>query len=577
MVDMEMSSRWQKIKHTFTTREGWLGDYDYGFLMKPQLPFMKRDRRIAPFYGINQSMPIVLALLLGFQHALAMLGGLVTPPLILGGAGGANLTTAQQQYLVSASLIVCGMLSAVQITRFKIKGTPYYIGTGLLSVVGTSFATISIATGTFSQMYARGYCPIDPDTGLKLPCPQGYGALIGTAALCSLTEIGMSFLPARVLKRTFPPIVTGPVVMLIGVHLVETGLQGWAGGAGLCLNRATNAAGQMFLCGTAKPLPWGDARFIGLGFSVFATIILVERFGSPIMKSAAVVMGLIMGMIISGATGYWDRSTIDSAPAATFIWTHTFPLTIYAPLILPLMAVYVILAMEAIGDISATCDVSRIEVEGPEFDSRIQGGVLSDGFNGLLAALMTMTPLSCFAQNNGVIALTRCANRTAGYCCCMFLFLMGVFAKFGAVFVAIPASVLGGMTTFLFCSVAVSGMRIIALVPFNRRNRFILTAALALGFGAVLVPNYFSYVFTYEGSNHALRGFYDAIELVMGTGFAVAALISIFLNLVLPAEMEEEKEAVVVVGTHAEGNGVASMEEDVEMQKISESGKGIMR
>lgn len=125
---------------------------------------------------------------------------------------------------------------------------------------------------------------------------------------------------------------------------------------------------------------------------------------------------------------------------------------------------------------------------------------------------------STFAQNNGVIALTRCANRKAGYAACFFLLIMGIFSKFAAALVAIPASVLGGMTTFLFSSVAVSGIRIISTVPFTRRNRFILTASLAIGFGATLVPTWFAYVFTYTGPNRAKEGFFNAIVLVMETG-----------------------------------------------------------
>ena len=144
--------------------------------------------------------------------------------------------------------------------------------------------------------------------------------------------------------------------------------------------------------------------------------------------------------------------------------------------------------MEAIGDITATCDVSRLEVDGKLFDSRIQGGVLADGLNGILAGLCTITPMSTFAQNNGVIALTRCANRSAGYFCCFWLLVMGIFAKFAASLVAIPSSVLGGMTTFLFAAVAVSGIRIISTMPFSRRNRFVLTASVAIGYGATLVP-----------------------------------------------------------------------------------------
>jgi xanthine/uracil permease len=132
-------------------------------------------------------------------------------------------------------------------------------------------------------------------------------------------------------------------------------------------------------------------------------------------------------------------------------------------------------------DIAKIHTVSNLDVDGPECDSRIQGGILADGLNGLLVALATITPMSTFAQNNGVIALTRSATRKAGYFCCFFLTVMGVFAKFAAALVAIPSSVLGGMTTFLFASVAVSGMAIVSRAGFTRRNRFILAASLAVG------------------------------------------------------------------------------------------------
>jgi xanthine/uracil permease len=139
------------------------------------------------------------------------------------------------------------------------------------------------------------------------------------------------------------------------------------------------------------------------------------------MKSTSVIIGLLIGCIIAAACGYFSSSGIESAPAVSFIWVETFKLSIYGPLVLPIMAIYIICACEATGDVTATCDVSRLEVEGKEFESRIQGGILADGINGCLAALMTITPMSTFAQNNGVIALTRCANRKAGYfCCCMF-------------------------------------------------------------------------------------------------------------------------------------------------------------
>lgn len=421
----------------------------------------------------------------------------------------------------------------------------YYIGTGLISVVGVSFATIPIAQGALAQMYNNGTCPTSAD-GNKLPCPEGYGMIIGTAAICAITEILISFLPPRFLHRIFPPIVTGPTVMLIGVHLIESGFKNWAGGSGPCAD--DNPADFFALCpniNAPHALPWGSAEYLGLGFSVFVTILLCERFGAPIMKSTSVIWGLLTGCIIAAATGYFDRSGIDSAPAVNFIWVHTFPLKLYGPLVLPLIAVYILLACEASGDTSASIDVSRLEISGPLFNSRIQGGILADGINGILAALMTMTPVSTFSQNNGVIALTRCANRKAGYGCCIFLIIMGIFSKFAAALVAIPSAVLGGMTTFLFCAVAVSGMGIITRgVPMNRRNRFILTAALAVGYGATLVPDYFDNVFTYAGDNKALQGFIDAIVLVMETGFAVAAGAAMILNVSLPEEIEDDVEGM---------------------------------
>ncbi|PQE28990.1 purine permease protein [Rutstroemia sp. NJR-2017a BBW] len=368
----------ERVHHlvkAFSTKEGLIGNYDYAFLFKPNLPFLKKSKRRAPFFGLQDRMPVLLALLLGFQHALAMLAGVISPPIII--AGSANFDAATSQYLVSTSLIVCGILSAIQITRFHIFKTPYYIGTGLISVVGTSFAIIPIATKGLSQM-------------------------------------------------------------------------------------------------APHPLPWGSAEFIGLGFSVFITIIICERFGSPIMKSLAVVIGLLIGCIIAAACGYFDSSSIT-----------------------------------AIGDITATCDVSRLSVDGVLFDSRIQGGVLADGLN-----------------------------------------------------------VLGGMTTFLFASVAVSGLRIISTVPFTRRTRFILTASLALGYGATLVPTYFSYVFTYTGNNRAKAGFFDAIVLVMETGFAVTAFIAVALNLGLPEEDEgEEVESLA-------GDLVEERERERELEMQAGLGRG---
>lgn len=115
---------------------------------------------------------------------------------------------------------------------------------------------------------------------------------------------------------------------------------------------------------------WGSAEYIGLGFLSFITIVIVEMFGSPFMRNASIIIGLIVGMIVAGATGYVDSSSIDRAPAITFLWVKRFKLGVYGPAVLPSLAVYVVLAMEAIGDITASADLSRVTVDGVSAESR---------------------------------------------------------------------------------------------------------------------------------------------------------------------------------------------------------------
>ncbi|CAK5272522.1 unnamed protein product [Mycena citricolor] len=533
------------LKTKLTTRHGWMGDYDYAWLCTPTLPFgnARKKSRQPPFYALDQELPLFLAIATGLQHALAMLAGLITPPIIF--ASSLSLDAKTSAYMISASLIGCGILSLVQMSRIPLfKG--YYLGTGLISVVGTSFATLSTASAIFNAMYADGTCPSTTaadGTITRGPCPEAYGKLLGTSLVCSLLEILMSFVPAKRLQRLFPPIVTGTVIVLIGASLVgDSGMPNWGGGSS-CMTRP--ATGFFTMCpnvAAPRPLLWGSAELIGIGFLSFISIVLTELFGSPFLKNISIIVGLAIGCIVAGAAGYIDGSSIKSAPAITFLWVKTFKISVYGPAVLPMFAVYISLAMEAIGDITASAEVSRQEVDGEVFDSRIQGGVLSDGLGGFISALFTVAPLSIFAQNNGVIAITRCANRQAGRWCCFFLILFGILGKISGAFLAIPNPVLGGVTTFLFASVVVSGVRVLAYVRYTRRSRFILAAALSFGLGNLLVPGIFTFLFErVHNPSKGLEGFFSSITIVLSTPFLSAGIIASLLNLILPEEDAEEE------------------------------------
>lgn len=145
-----------------------------------------------------------------------------------------------------------------------------------------------------------------------------------------------------------------------------------------CSSRS--ATGLFQLCPiihAKRPLPRGSPQLISLCFLSFITIVLVELFGFPLLKNASIIVGLLVGCIFAGVDGYMDSTQIKAPPVITFLWVHTCKIRVRPPAILPTLAAYVSLAMEAIGDIAASAEVSRVKVDGEMFDSRIQGGVLA--------------------------------------------------------------------------------------------------------------------------------------------------------------------------------------------------------
>ncbi|BGP35117.1 hypothetical protein JCM10296v2_006947 [Rhodotorula toruloides] len=214
-----------------------------------------------------------------------MVGGLVVPPLLLGGAAGAALEPAQQSYLVSAALIFCGLGTILQVSRISL-GRGYYLGSGVLNLCGTSFAFVSSALAFINNQYTRegGLCSFAAD-GSKLSCPEAYGAVIGTASVVGPIAVLISFTPPRVLRKIFTPLVTGSILLMIGLGLTGSGMTNWAGGSscqsgGLCPNASAPHAA-----------PWGSPRLIGLGFLVSISILIIDIFGPPIAKNMSAMLG----------------------------------------------------------------------------------------------------------------------------------------------------------------------------------------------------------------------------------------------------------------------------------------------
>ncbi|KAF2681597.1 purine permease [Lentithecium fluviatile CBS 122367] len=534
IVDTKWQDTLPELKYTFLTKDGWIGDYDYMYLITPNIWPLNRKYKdyTAPFYGLNDRVPVLLTLLLGLQHALCMIGSIVSPPLAIA-SGAFSFDSAMTEYLVSTAFITTGIATALQVTRLHIMKTPFFIGTGLLSVVGPTFDILPIVFNYAALRYKAGTCLVGAD-GTQGPCPDAWGACLGTMLCCVWIQIAMAFVPPKVLNKVFPKLITGSLLTLVGVYLVGNGLQNWGGST-----NCHGGEGFYALCpdtAAPKPLPWGDPKLIGLGFSVFATIVLVESIGAPLMRSASVIIGLAVGCIISGATGYWSTEQLTQAPAGTFLWVHTFKLSVDGALVLPMIIMFACQAVSCIPDILATAELSDVPIEGTDFNSRIQGGILCDGLGSFFSALATGPPMVSQAGNNGVIVLTGCASRRAGWAASGFLILMGIIAKFGAVFASIPPSVLGGMQVFLYSTIAVAGIRVLALIHWTRRDRFILSVALGIGFMDICQPDWFTSILDYSGPNVNLVGFQQGINLAVETPFVIAAIVGVFLNAVLPKD-----------------------------------------
>lgn len=206
---------------------------------------------------------------------------------------------------------------------------------------------------------------------------------------------------------------------------------------------------------------------------------------------------------------------------------------------------------------TATEDASRIRPKGPQHERYVQGGILGDAVGSFFAALGTTTPNTTLSQNNGVLALTRCASRSAGFACAFWLLMFGVIAKIGAWIVSLPDCVLGGALAFLFCTVAVSGVRLMTLERMDRRTRFILSMALTIGLGTALVPawsapglgaakaNVNQLWPVKPGMSVGLESFRTGVMIAFNTPYCVGTIFAIFLHLVIPMDLPDEEDLSV--------------------------------
>ncbi|EHD0098178.1 uracil-xanthine permease [Vibrio vulnificus] len=450
-------------------------------------------RKTDLIYQLNDRPPLPQTLFAALQHLLAMFVAVITPSLIICQALG--VSAEQTNTIISMSLFASGISSFIQIRTFG------PIGSGLLSVQGTSFNFLGPIIGAGLALKAGG-----------ASVESMMAAIFGTILVASFAEILLS----RVLeyaRRIITPLVSGIVVTLIGLTLIQVGLVSMGGGYAALGDGSFGSLDKLALAGT-----------------VLGLIVLLNRAKNPYVRVASIVIAMLVGYVMAYFMGMVDTRQASSSSALVALpIPMQFGLSFDWSLFIPLVLIFLITALEAIGDITATSEVSGEPVKGPVYMKRIKGGVLADGLNSAIAAVFNSFPNSTFSQNNGVILLTGVASRYVGYFIAGMLVLLGLFPGVASFVQLIPEPVLGGATIVMFGTIAAAGVRIISRVDLDRRAILIMALSFSMGLGIAQKPE-------------ILQFMPEFIKSIFSSGVAAGGITAIVLNLLLPEKLQDEEE-----------------------------------
>ncbi|MDY5814073.1 MAG: solute carrier family 23 protein, partial [Bacteroides sp.] len=337
-------------------------------------------------------------------------------------------------------------------------------------------------------------------TGLAGGLPLIFGACIAAAPVEMVVSRTFKYL-----RHIITPVVSGIVVMLIGLSLIKVGIVACGGGYGAMEN------------GTFAT--WDNLAISGL---VLGSVLFFNRSRNKYLRMSSIVLGICLGYALAFAWGKVNLEAINNAS----LWSFNIPMPFKYGVdfnvssIIAIGLVYLITAIEATGDITANSMISGLPIEGNAYLKRVSGGVLADGFNSLLAGVFNSFPNSIFAQNNGLIQLTGVASRYVGYYIAGMLLLLGLFPIVGVVFSVMPDPVLGGATLLMFGTVAAAGVRIVASQTIGRKETLVLAVSLSLGLGVELIPDVLSQA-------------PEAIRSIFSSGITTGGLAAIIANAVI--------------------------------------------
>lgn len=455
------------------------------------------------FHG---KIPLQQAIPLGLQHVLAMFVGNLTPLMIICGSSYCAISTTDPALYVTLlqnTMLAAGIITLIQLWSIG------PIGGQVPVIMGTSSGFLGVMQGVASNPIFGG--------GVA-----AYAAILGAGMVGGVCEAILGFF-IKPLRKFFPPVVTGTVVLSIGLSLISVGVKSFAGG------------------GSAKD--FGSIENLLVGLAVLVVLVALKHFTKGLTSTSCILFAIIFGYILcsvmalilptTGVTAdgveYTKAWVLDWSKVATAKWFSIPKIMPVKPVfhpqaILSIIIMFLVTAVETLGDISGCIEGGM----GREATAKeLSGGIVCDGTGSFIASFFGCLPTTSFSQNVGLVAMTKVVNRMALTCGAIFLVLAGLSPKLAAVISIMPQSVLGGAAVMMFASIAVSGIKLLTKYGVTNRTITIVSIAMGLGFGL-------------GATDGALNALPTLIRNIFGgSGIVPAAVLAILLNVIIPKEQED--------------------------------------
>jgi xanthine permease len=436
------------------------------------------DSTSGSFSDPNITPPMGQAIPLGIQHVLAMFASNVTPSIIVAGAAGFAFGGEDMTYLVQMAMLFAGIA-----TLFQTVGMGP-IGARLPIMQGTSFAFVSVL--------------------VVIAANDGMAAMFGAIIIGGIFHFSLGSVIGKI-RFLFPPLVTGLVILTIGLNLVAVGIKYAAGGAA-DFQMAADSFGSL-----AHWIPALTVVFVALGFKFWT---------KGTLSAAAILVGLIAGYIIAIPFGLVSFGNVGNAGWVSIpkLMPYGFEFNIGA--IIAVVLISIVSAIETVGDTNAT---TKGGAGREATDKEVSGATYADGLGSAVAGVFGGLPNTSFSQNAGIVAMTGVMSRHVVTISALILILAGLVPKIGALVASMPLPVLGGGVIVMFGMIISAGLNMLAEVEMNRRNMVIMAVSLSVGLGLSQVPS-------------AVQHVGGTLNTLLISGLLPTAVIAIALNLLLPQE-----------------------------------------